>query len=125
MIEFSNEGIGLAEGDILRRVFDNMRSPHDLTPSPGFYGRVLRRIEKIEYQSIWVPLIYSQFPVRVATAFLGIALAVLGYVVAAEQNVDDTPRIVSGAGSDVIVSPKDVQQQRDAVLTQIVTYRKP
>ena len=124
-IELSDKGTRSAEADILHSLFEKMRPPDEVTPSPGFYERVLSRIERIERQSIWVPFIHSPFPARAATAFLGLSLAALGYVVAAERNINDAPYIMNGGGSDPILSPTNVQQQRNAVLMQIVTYRKP
>jgi hypothetical protein len=103
-----------AEADILRAVFEEMRAPGEVNPAPGFYERVCSRIEEVNRQSIWVPLIYSRFRWRVVTACLALALGTLSYVLATGRSANDP--IFSSAGP---------QQQRDAVLTQIVTYRKP
>jgi hypothetical protein len=102
------------EYDFLRTFFEQLRAPVDLGPVPGFYDRVCSRIEEMNRQSIWVPLIYSRFRWRVVTACLALALGTLSYVLAAGEN-----------GNDSIFSSASPQQQRDAVLTQIVTYRKP
>jgi hypothetical protein len=103
-----------AEADMLRAVFKALRAPGEVNPAPGFHDRVCSRIEEINRQSIWVPLIYSRFRWRLVTACLALALGTLSYVLAAARSANDP-----------IFSSASPQRQRDAVLTQIVTYRKP
>ena len=110
----SRDGTRSAEADILSLLFEELRAPDELTPAPGFYERVCSQIQEIERQSIWVPFIYSRFPSRFVTACFALALAVFSYVFAAGWNTGDP-----------IFSSTNPEQQRDAVLTQIVTYRKP
>lgn len=113
MFDISPNESRSAEADILRAVFEELRAPGDVSPVPGFYERVCSRIEEMNRQSIWVPLIYSRFRWRVVTACLALALGTLSYVLAAGERADDW-----------IFSSASPQQQRDAVLTQIITYRK-
>jgi hypothetical protein len=67
----------------------------------------------MERQSIWVPLTYSQFHWRLVTACLALALAAISYVFSAGWRANDA------------IFSANPQHQRDAVLAQIVTYRKP
>jgi hypothetical protein len=99
MIDVSDDRTGPAEAAILRTLF-----------------------EKI---SIWVPFIYSRFPARLASSFLALSLVALGCVLAAEWKADDAQHASSGERFGAILNPTDVQQQRDAVLMQIVAYRRP
>lgn len=114
MFDLSTHQSWSAEADILRAVFEELRARGELNPAPGFYDRVCGRIEEISRQSIWVPLIYSRFRWRFVTACLALALGTLSYVLAAGRSANDP-----------IFSSSSPQEQRDAVLTQIVTYRKP
>jgi hypothetical protein len=52
-------------------------------------------------------------------------MVLLGYLFAAEWNVDNSLYIPGGKGSDVVFSVTDAQRQRDAVLMEIATYQKP
>lgn len=114
MFEISRNGVRSAESDILRVLFfEALGSPGELSPTPGFYERVRSRIQEIERQSIWAPLIYSRFHWLLVTACLALALAAISYVFSAGWKANDA------------IFSANPQQQRDAVLTQIVTYRKP
>jgi hypothetical protein len=120
MIEFSSDRTESAQLDVLCSLFEQLRPSSELTPSVGFYNRVLRRIEKVERQSIWVPFIYSRSYPHVAAAFLVLSLVVLGYVVAIERSVTDAPYNLIGD----TFSPT-LEDQRDAVLMQILAHSRP
>src|SRR5690348_5562552 len=100
-----------------------MRPGDDVTPSPGFYERVRSRIEEVERQSIWAPFVYARLRVRVVTACLGLSLAALGYVFAAEWDTHGGPHQDIGQGFSTSFNQTDLQHQRDAVLAEIITYR--
>jgi hypothetical protein len=125
MIEHSDNWAESVGADVVRTVFERMRPTSGLTPSPGFYERVRRRIEEIECQSIWAPFIYSRVPIRLASSFLVLSFIVLGYVLATEANANDDEGAFTGATSGEIFNGTNVQQQRDAVLRQIGAYRTP
>jgi len=107
----------------IRSVFEMMRATGEMSPAPGFYARVLCRIEDIEENSIWIPFIYSRSSVRLATACFTLSLLLFAYVVTAEWNRDISP--ANGQGAEAVYTASDVQQQRDAVLRQLAIYRKP
>lgn len=113
MFDISPKESWSAEADMLRAVFEELRASGEVNPAPGFYDRVGSRIEEISRQSVWVPLIYSRFRWRFVTACLALALGTLSYVLAGQS------------ANDPIFSSASPQEQRDAILTQIVTYRKP
>ena len=125
MIEHSENWAESTGADVVRTFFEGMRAPNGLTPSPGFYERVRSRIEDIECRSIWAPFIYSRIPTCVASSFLVLSFMALGYVLATEVNANDNEGAFTGATSGEIFSGTNVQQQRDAVLRQIVAYRTP
>jgi hypothetical protein len=58
-----------------------LRAPENMEPSPGFYARVLQRIEEYEIDSFWAFFGDSPFGRRLAAASLTIALALGTYVV--------------------------------------------
>lgn len=78
-----------SEVDAMRRNAQMLRSLRPSTeeePSPGFYARVLQRIEEQARRSIWWLFVYSPVGKRVMYASMAITLALGGYVLAAETS---------------------------------------
>jgi hypothetical protein len=110
-------------------------------PRPGFYARVMERIEAEGPISIWNLFIESAFGRRIAVASLALALLVGVYLVTSERSAED-PMIAaqeSQVTADQIVvagedAPARVLSQvdqssagpssQDAVLANLVTYRE-
>lgn len=96
----------------------------DLEPTPGFYARVLQRIEECAKRSIWYGMVYSPVGKRLAYASLSLALVLGLYVIAAEQSDRPAP------GRPAVVEPVNAQvfgasgtaEQRDAVLVNFASY---
>jgi hypothetical protein len=102
----------------------------DADARPGFYARVMERIETQRPGSIWNVFSDSPFGRRIAIASMALA-ALLGiYLVTTEEYVDlsspsqmisatlpaeDQPAMVLGSGE---------APNRDAVLVNLVTYRE-
>jgi anti-sigma factor RsiW len=61
----------------------------DLEPRPGFYSRVMERIEASAPVSIWNLFIESPFGRRIAMASLALAVALGAYLVTSERTADD------------------------------------
>ena len=120
----TDNSTGSLEPPGLRAIFEQMRSTEEFFLAPGFYERVRSRIEQIEQQSIWAPLIYCPFPARVAISFLALSLVALSYVFVSEWNSNDRSPPLNDNGLNAIVSPVDVEQQRAAVLMQIAAYER-
>jgi hypothetical protein len=109
---------------------------------PGFYARVMERIEAEGPISIWNLFIESAFGRRIAVASLALALLVGIYVVTSERSSGDAviagqdsqrsaPAQMIVAGEDAparIISQvdqsSDGQSSQDAVLANLVTYRE-
>jgi hypothetical protein len=93
-------------------------------PPPGFYARVLQRIENTAKASIWAGFLYSPFRKRFAYASLSLAL-LLGMYVFVEEKADLDPHeqaaIVQQSNSAESVFG-DQSQQRDAVLVNLASY---
>lgn len=113
MFNRSREESRSAESDFLCTVFEELRALSDVAPASGFYERVCSRIQEINRQSIWAPLIYSRFRWRFVTACLTLTLGTLSYLLAADWSL-----------TAATFSSANAKQRRDAVLTEIVTYRK-
>jgi hypothetical protein len=110
-------------------------------PRPGFYARVMERIEAEGPISIWNLFIESTFGRRIAVASLALALLVGVYLVTSERSAQD-PTVaaqeaqpeISGqqlvAGEDAparVITQMDQssagESSEDAVLANLVTYR--
>ena len=96
-----------------------LRAPEEMEPAPGFYARVLQRIEERARESMWAAFIYSRFAKRLTYASLTVAVMLGSYVV--------TQEALDGhlLGSQSVLAQNthyeapvtgDEAQQRDAVL---------
>src|SRR3954471_21682923 len=110
-------------------------------PRPGFYARVMERIEAQGPVSIWNLFIESAFGRRIAVASLALALLVGVYLVTSERSAEDpvtaqeAQRVTSGqmivAGEDApareirqVDQSQTEQSSEDAVLANLVTYQE-
>jgi hypothetical protein len=122
----------------------------EVEPRPGFYARVLERIEAQTPSSVFTLFFDSLFGRRIAMASLALALLLGVYVISSEQmaepqvaSVDALPRVtlVSDQVSDMPQNLPDVfsdgvfsgnaqprlvtsAPDQDAVLVNLVTYRE-
>ena len=107
-----------------------------MEPRPGFYARVLDRIEAQGPGSVWALFFDSLFARRIAMASLALALLLGVYVISSEQmaepqmaaRVQDTcrRRVFSGDVFSDSAQPRLVTgaPDQDAVLVNLVTYRE-
>ena len=101
-----------------------LRAPEGIEPTPGFYARVLQRIEQRAKQSIWAVFIYSPFGKRLVFASLTVALALGTYVVSEESregHLLGASTIAQELHDDAVVEG-DQAQQRDAVLANFAVH---
>jgi hypothetical protein len=122
----------------------------ELEPRPGFYARVLERIEAEGPVSIWNLFIESAFGRRIAMASIALALLLGIYMITSERAADDAlvaveqtqmpvagPLVVTGEDApgrvitqmDQSIShegdqPGAGQSSADAVLADLVTYQE-
>lgn len=103
----------------------NLRSPADVEPAPGFYARVIQRIEERAKDSIWSVFIDSSFGKRLAYASLGIAIALGTYVVTSELRDGHLggERIVAQDFARGATVTGDLNERRDAVLLNFASYQ--
>jgi hypothetical protein len=106
-------------------LLNTLRAPEEIDPAPGFYARVLQRIEERAKESMWAAFITSPFAKRLTYASLTIAVMLGTYVVTQEARDGHL-----GGGSTVIAqsSHYDVPvtgsetEQRDAVLENFAAH---
>lgn len=104
------------------------RVDQEQEPAPGFYARVLQRIEEQTYVSVWSLFLESPFSKRLALASLTIAVAVGTYVVGAESrdgHIWSTRMVAqsSDAHYDLPVIGSQ-SEQRDLVLANFAEHRR-
>jgi hypothetical protein len=138
--ECRTEVQGMQEQTALIR---ELRAPEDFAADlrPGFYARVMERIEAEGPISIWNLFIESAFGRRIAMASLALALLIGVYVVTSERSADDSTLALESqqlTSEQTIVAGEDApareitqvdqsqtdQSSADAVLANLVTYRE-
>jgi hypothetical protein len=101
-----------------------LRVPEEMEPLPGFYARVLQRIEERAKHSIWSVFIYSPFGKRLVFASLTVAVALGTYVITEESRegrLGPAAIIAQDFHEDALVEGNQAQQ-RDAVLENFAVH---
>ena len=104
------------------------RAPAEAEPRPGFYARVIERIEAQGARSIWNLFFESAFGRRIAVAAMALALLLSVSLVTLERSAEP---LVANQGSAVIPGEDqpglvltEAGADKDAVLVNLVTYRE-
>jgi hypothetical protein len=101
-----------------------LRAPEEMEPAPGFYARVMQRIEEEGVASIWSVFLEGPFGKRLVYASLALALILGAWVVSVERedgHLGSEPVIAEQSGRDLSVSG-DPAHQRDVVLVNLASY---
>jgi len=109
-----------AQAELIR----SLRAPEEMEPGPGFYARVLQRIEERARESIWAVFVDSPFGKRLAYSSLVVAVLLGTYVVAQEKHdghLGESPTIAQALHQDPLVAGSPAQQ-RDAVLENFAVH---
>jgi len=104
-------------------LLQSLRAPEGVELLPGFYARVMQRIEERAKESIWAAFV-SPFGTRLAYASLTIAVLLGSYVVARESrdgHLGGQRMIAQNVQYDAPVFG-DQEQQRNAVLTNFAAH---
>jgi len=104
------------------RLLRSLNSAAEAAPRPGFYARVMERIEAQRPVSIWSVFLDRKFGFRLAVASGMLAALLGGYLVTSEPAGPENgvaPSVAAAALSDT-----GAQQQRDAVLVDLASYRQ-
>src|SRR5258708_2649430 len=104
------------------------RAPAEAEPRPGFYARVIERIEAQGARSIWNLFFESAFGRRIAVAAMALALLLSVSLVTLERSVEP---LVANQGSALLPGEDqpglvltEAGADKDAVLVNLVTYRE-
>lgn len=103
-----------------------LKAPAELEPSPGFYARVMYRIETQARPSIWSLFGESQFAERLvyASAMFVLLLGAL-LITSAGNATSDAELILAGEQlpAPVVVEQADPQTNREVILVNLATYQ--
>jgi anti-sigma factor RsiW len=109
------------------RTIRAMAPPESLEPAPGFYGRLIERIEARASASIWSVFLDPVFDRRLVAASAMFACLFAGYLAFTEthpeQQVDNAAAVMA-----VQEHPDDLgadqQRDRDTILVTLATYKE-
>jgi anti-sigma factor RsiW len=105
-------------------LFRSLRAPEELEPPPGFYARVMQRIEEEGVGSVWSVFLEGPFGKRLIYASLALALILGTWIVGVERedgHMGSEPVIAEQANRDMPVTG-DPAHQRDVVLVNLASY---
>ena len=109
------------------RMLRVLQSARQVDPAPGFYARVMERIEARQVPSIWSVFLQPAFGRRIMATSLAVAAALGGYLAFTEtQHASPMPN----AESIIAVEEhppglgQDRQRDRDTMLVTLATYRE-
>jgi hypothetical protein len=113
-----------AQANMLR----SLRSDSDVGPSPGFYARVMQRVEEQAPVSIWSIFLQPSFGRRLAIASATLVVLLGTYLITTEpgdQSIAVAPAVVTTAPEMGGVQDSSLQQQRrDAVLVDLASFHE-
>lgn len=114
----------LSSMQVQTELFSSLRVSEELEPAPGFYARVLQRIEERVQESMWGAFLVTPFAKRLTYASLALAVMLGTYVVTQETrdgHLFGGPTVVANAHYDPPVSGSE-SEQRDAVLANFAAH---
>jgi len=104
-------------------LLQSLRPREDVEPAPGFYSRVLQRIEERAKDSIWAVFIYSPITKRLVYASLTVAVMLGTYVITEEKrdgHLGGTNMVAQELQYHPLVAGSQAEQ-RDAVLANFAS----
>jgi hypothetical protein len=109
------------------RLFRSALAVKDVEPAPGFYARVMSRVEEREDDSIWAALLEPAFGRRIAIACGTLALLLGTYMASterAEHPMTPSGVVMSEDRKATVDDGSAAPRERDAVLVNLVTYHE-
>jgi anti-sigma factor RsiW len=108
------------------RVLRSLRAADPPEAAPGFYARVLERIEAQRNSSMWSAFLDPIFDRRVVATSLALAVLLGGFLAFSEANI--APPTSAEAIMEVQDHPpglgEDRQRDRDTILVTLATYHE-
>jgi anti-sigma factor RsiW len=112
------------------RLLRSLRAEEELAPAPGFYARVMDRVEQQRVPSVWVSFVEPMFFKRLALATLAL-LVLLSVTVWStpghEEEMYAVAPVVQMAAEEEPIQVMDVsnrESSRDAILVNLTTYEE-
>jgi anti-sigma factor RsiW len=102
-----------------------LRAPELMDPAPGFYARVMERIEAQTAPSLWSVFLEPAFGGRLLAATFALFVILAGAVWQAPASVvleEHNPVTVIATGEMQPASGEDVQRDRNTVFVNLATY---
>lgn len=102
-----------------------LRAPRDLDPAPGFYGRVMERIEQQAASSPWSVFFEPLFARKLAYAFLALLVVLSSAVLTSTQNpsMHEAVPMEFLAGSPMPPAPGENQEHdRQVVFANLAAF---
>lgn len=102
-----------------------LRATEQMDPAPGFYARVMERIDSQTVPSLWSIFLEPVFGGRLMVASLGLFVLLVGAVWQAPQTVvlgEHNPMSVLAASDMQPASGEDLQRDRNVVFVNLATY---
>jgi hypothetical protein len=108
------------------RLFQSLKAPANLEPDPGFYARVMNRVETQVRPSVWSLFGESLFAKRLVYAS-AMFLVLLGSFLASAPAVDDeltagTPEVILAGQQLPEPVSMDPQKDRDVILVNLASW---
>jgi anti-sigma factor RsiW len=104
----------------------SLRPAEGVEPRPGFYARVVERIEA-QPATIWSVFLERKFGFRLAVASAALVALLGTYLITSEPSgpeFSSSPAAVQAGAHQAGVQNDESQQQRDAVLVDLASYRQ-
>ncbi len=101
--------------------------PRDLEPAPGFYARVMDRVDAQAGTSIWNGLLDPIFGRRLVATSAALAALLGGYLAFTETRVTplaNAPESIMAVDDHPPGLGQDRQRDRDTILVTLATYRE-
>ena len=111
--ECREEVHAMREMSSLLQVF---RTEEMAAPPPGFYGRVVRRIDDRQESSLWMLLFQPAFARRVAFASLLLLATLGGFLASREAEMASSPT------AEMVLAAEEERPARDQMLMTLVRY---
>jgi anti-sigma factor RsiW len=109
------------------KLFQAFNKPAEIEPHPGFYARVMNRIESQARPSIWSLFSESLFAKRLAYASLTVFVLLSTFLVSSSSQADVTasvPEAILADESSGTAYSSDVERDRQNILVTLATYEE-
>jgi len=110
------------------RMLRELRPPSPMDPAPGFYARVLERIEAQQKSSIWSVFLDPVFDRHLVAASLALTVLLGSYLAFAEPG--SAAPVAAPAETIMVVEDhppglgQDRQRDRETILATLASYRE-